>query len=293
MFVIPPIERGILRAVPLTTSHKRWLLVGGIVLATLAGIVFGLQRMLLFPSSMARASADAGEGVVGRQQLWLQIRGGRVEAWFLPGDGVDADHPGPVVVFAHGNAETIDQWPPTLRHYQERGISVLLPEYRGYGRSKGSPSESAIVDDVLAFYDLIVERPDVDAQRVILHGRSLGGGVVGSVLGKRPAAAVILQSTFTSVADLANEKWWVPRFVILDPFDTRTALGKYEGPVLVVHGRDDELIPPAHAEALAEAAPNGSLVMFDGGHNNTPPSVDELWAVVDPFLAEAGVLALK
>lgn len=273
----------------MTTRQRRLLLAGGIGLATVVAVLLGLQRWLLFPSRVATPTASAGEDIAGLQRIWLQVERGRVEAWFIPGDGVDAEKPGPLVVFAHGNGELIDQWPPVLAHYRQRGVSVLLAEYRGYGRSGGSPSEDAIVRDFVAFHDLVVARPEVDADRVVLHGRSLGGGVVGGLLKERGAAAVILQSTFTSVADLANEKWFVPRFIILDPFDTVAALEGFGGPTLIVHGRDDRLIPVEHANTLQQAASDSRLVLFDGGHNNTPPTWPELWTEVDAFLDEAGI----
>lgn len=275
---------------PLSTKQRRRLLVAGFGLATLFGVLFWLQRAILFPASVARVDAGAGEGIEGLQKIWLQIERGQVEAWFLPGKGVSAEAPGPLVIFAHGNGEAIDHWPAVLRHYRDQGISVALPEYRGYGRSAGSPSQSAITDDFVAVYDLLVSRPEVDRDRVIFHGRSLGGGVVGSVLEKRPAAALILQSTFTSVADLAWERWFVPSFLILDTFDTREVLETFDGPVLVVHGKSDTLIPVEHAQRLHETAKDATLVLFEGGHNDTPPSWAELWPEIDGFLSAAGLM---
>ncbi len=277
---------------PLSSKAKRRLIIAAVGVATLLAVIFTLQRMLLFPARMVRAHEAAGDSIQGRQQLWLQLDRGRVEAWLLPGDGVDAEHPGPLVIFAHGNGESIDQWPAVLRRYRERGISVLLPEYRGYGRSGGSPSEDAIVSDFIAFYDLVVARPEIDGARVVVHGRSLGGGVVGGVVKQRPVAAMIMQSTFTSVADLAWQKWFVPRFLILDPFDNLEAMRGFDGPSLVVHGRSDQLIPVSHAEALHEAGSNARLVLFEGGHNNTPPSWPALWTEIDVLLDDAGVLPL-
>src|SRR5690606_34255575 len=103
---------------------------------------------------------------------------GRVEAWLLPGDGVSAERPGPAVVFAHGNAELIDHWPGALARYRRLGVSVVLPEYRGYGRSAGRPSESAIRDDLRALHARLSSHPMVDVTRLVYHGRSLGGGAV-------------------------------------------------------------------------------------------------------------------
>lgn len=268
--------------------RKRRLVVVALSLVTLVGVLVGLQRKLLFPTWAMRAE-EAPE-VPGREQLWLSIGDGRVEAWFLPGQGVSAKRPGPLVIFAHGNGELIDYWAQVLDHYRDRGVSVLLAEYRGYGRSGGSPSQQGIVRDYAAFYDQVVSRPEVDASRVILHGRSLGGGVVCALSTQRPAAAIILQSTFTSVSDLASEKYFVPRFLIRDPFDNESALRAFKGPVLIVHGEDDELIPTIHATKLHAAKPDSKLLLMPGGHNDTPRSWESLWKQVDRFLVEASVL---
>ena len=100
-----------------------------------------LQRSLLFPRSMAVATNEAVlADAPGAERWWHTMEDGEVEAWFLPGVGVDPDHPGPAVVCAHGNGEVIDQWVLPLRRYREWGLSVLLLEYRGYGRSAGTPS---------------------------------------------------------------------------------------------------------------------------------------------------------
>jgi pimeloyl-ACP methyl ester carboxylesterase len=102
-----------------------------------------LQRKLLFPSHLVPRPRHAAHAEVGGEQYWFD----GVEAWLLPGRGVTAATPGPLLVFAHGNGELIDQWPPMLAPYRQRGLSVLLPEYRGYGRSAGQPSEPALVGD--------------------------------------------------------------------------------------------------------------------------------------------------
>ena len=92
-------------------------------------------------------------------------------------------------------------------------VRVLLPEYRGYGRSAGSPSQRAITEDLIAFYDLLARRPEVDAQRVVFHGRSLGGGAVCDLARHRKPAAVILMSTFTSMKRMAP-RYLVPGFMV-------------------------------------------------------------------------------
>ena len=173
-----------------------------------------------------------------------------------------------------------------LAHYRKRGVSVLLPEYRGYGRSAGSASQAGITADFIRFHDLLAARKEVDASRIIFHGRSLGGAVVCALAERRKPAAIILQSTFTRFTDMTS-KYFVPSFLVLDPFDSLSVISEFDGPVLVVHGRHDSLIPHSHGQALAAAAARGRLVSYDSDHNNCPPDWNDFWAQVDVFLDEA------
>jgi len=249
-----------------------------------------LSRMMLFPRFACLPVRNPGAGVEGLERLWIDTEAGSVEAWYLPAPGASADSPAPAVIFAHGNAELIEYWPEMLEPYRRMGVSLLLPEYRGYGRSAGTPTERGIVDDFRRFREMLVDRPEVDAERLVYHGRSLGGGAVAQLAAQHPPAALVLQSTFTSVADVAR-RWLVPRALLPDPFDTLLVVSSLDVPVLVVHGRRDTLIPPAHAERLVKAAKNARLVLYDADHNDCPPEWGPFWDEVRSFLKEAGLLA--
>lgn len=262
-----------------------------IVIGAWVTAVLGLQRLMLFPRYAASADPRAAEGVDGLERLSLDTDEGAVEAFLLPGDGRSASSPGPAVIFAHGNAELIEHWIEPMARYQRLGVTVLLPELRGYGRSAGSPSEAKITEDFIRFHDRLRDRPEVDPTRVVFHGRSLGGGVVGALLRHRRPAALVLQSTFRSVAVMARGHL-VPRFLVLDPFDTERALEAHRSvPVLVAHGRRDSIIPFAHAERLAAIPERGRLVAYDDAdHNDCPPSWGQFMTEVERFLEEARVL---
>jgi hypothetical protein len=246
----------------------------GVVVVLYVVLLLAFQRHLLFPRGMIREPTETE--VPGREVLWLSQD---VEAWFLPGEGVTADNPGPLVIFAHGNGELIDFLPQHLRPYRVRGLSVLLVEYRGYGRSAGDPSEEAIVADHVEAYDLVTKRPEVDATRILFHGRSLGGGVVCGLSRERPPTAMILQSTFTSVPDVAP--WWAAGILVQDPFDNIACVERFEGPILVLHGTADTLIPVENAHTLVEHAADATLVLDDAGHNDMPPH----WEDIQSFVA--------
>jgi hypothetical protein len=243
------------------------------------------QRWFLFPRHVRTAAAFPSIG--GGVRLAREIDGGEVEALFVPG----RRSPAPLLVFAHGNAELIDDWPSTLEPYRAMGFALLLPEYRGYGRSAGEPSERAIGADFDWFLDRALARDDVDPARVVHHGRSLGGGVVCGLATRRAPRAMVMSSTFASVADLFAA-YFVPRFLVLDPFDNERALAGLDVPVLIAHGRRDGLVPYAHAERLARAARRPTLVSYDADHNDCPPDEEEFFERVRAFLGEAGVLDL-
>jgi fermentation-respiration switch protein FrsA (DUF1100 family) len=244
-----------------------------------------LSRQILFPRHLVGDRPAVDVAGLGGEVLW---RAG-TEAWFLPGRGVSASRPGPVVVFLHGNGERIEDWPGSLAPYRELGVSVLLPEYRGYGRSAGVPTEAGIVDDVVAFVDVVAARADVDPSRVVLHGRSIGGGVACDVARLRRPAALVLSSTFTSIADMAA-RMWIPRRLVPRSFDNIACVRELDAPVLIVHGDRDGLIPVSHAHALVAAAKDGELVLYAADHNDCPPSRSTFWPDVERFMVRARVL---
>ncbi len=258
-----------------------------VIVAAVIGVTW-IQRLVLFPRSFPRED-PAARATPGLEEVWVESDQGPVEAWLLPGDGVDAARPGPAVIFAHGNGELIDHWPAMLARYRALGVSVFLPEYRGYGRSAGDPTERRIRADLEAFHARLVADPRVDAGRLVYHGRSLGGGAVTTLVDRHPPRALILESTFTSVPDVAAEQW-IPRVLIADKFPCLSVVERYRGPLLVMHGVRDEVIPTAHGRRLAAAHPGAELVLYDSGHNDLPPPGSDYWERIERHLRRAGVL---
>lgn len=246
-----------------------------------------LQRWVLYPRYMLDVVPLAGEDVPGLERWNIDSDEGLVEAWFLPGDGASANRPAPAVIFGHGNGELIDHWPHALAGYRRLGLSVLLPEYRGYGRSAGSPAQVKIATDFVRFHERLVERPEVDDKRLLYHGRSLGGGAVCALAKRRPPHALLLMSTFTGIRPLAR-RFLLPGSWVADPFDNLAVVSAFDGPLLVLHGEADRLIPIEHGEALAQAATQGQLQRYPGEPHNFWPS--SFFEDVRPFLAENDLL---
>jgi len=142
-----------------------------------ASAAFLAQRWLIYPRWLREPRPAAGEGVEGLER-WSRAlpEGGAVEAWFLPGRGASAERPGPLVVVAHGNAELVEDWPRMLAPYCELGVSVLLPEYRGYGRSAGYPTQA-----LLDLFTIQAEMGKIDGLTITLLGDLKHGRTVHSL----------------------------------------------------------------------------------------------------------------
>lgn len=262
----------------------------GVGLALYAGycaLLFLIQRQVVFPRHLI-ATPLGGSPPVGVERVALPLAAGEVEAWYIV--AAPNARPGPAIVFGHGNGELIDDWAGPWQPLARRGIGVLLVEYPGYGRSRGRPSQASVTRAFVAAHDWLASRPEVDRTRIVGVGRSLGGGAVCQLAQRRPLAALVLMSTFTSARALAG-RFLAPGFLVRDPFDNLAVVRRFDGPVLVVHGRHDDIIPPAHGERLAAAAAQGRRITYACRHNDCPPDWDRFVQELHTFLRAAGMMS--
>ena len=255
----------------------------GVLLLVIGGywlFLFLSQRRIMFP---APSTAGAPPRPSDAHQVWLPLDGGRTEAWYFP-PLVPTVKPAPLLLFGHGNAELIDYWPDSFQEPRRWGMAVLLVEYPGYGRSQGRPAESTVRSTFLAAYDWATAHEEVDPERIVGYGRSLGGAAIGLLTRERPLAAIILESAFTSTRPFAA-RFGAPGFLVRDPFDTAEAVKTFRGPLLVLHGEFDDIIPTKHGRELA-AAGNGELHLLPCGHNDCPRS----WGLILDFLLTHGIV---
>ncbi|MHC5068174.1 MAG: alpha/beta hydrolase, partial [Planctomycetota bacterium] len=176
----------------------------------------------------------------------------------------DALHP--ILLYSHGNAEDLAQVWPHLEPYRRLGWGVLLYDYPGYGVSSGEVSVSGARQAALTAYDWLMTQDGIMADRILAMGRSVGGALAIHQAIERPVAGLILDSAFS-----ASQRVVLPCHLLPgEPFNNAAALRSYPGPTLIMHGRRDRLITPAHAERLqAAAAGEVTLHWFDDlGHND-------------------------
>jgi hypothetical protein len=174
------------------------------------------------------------------------------------------------LVFFHGNAGNIGGRLGKIGLFHRIGVNILIIDYRGYGKSKGYPTEKGIYRDALAAYDYLRRRDDLKGQKIIGYGASLGGAVAVDLAGQRPLDCLIVDSTFSSAVDMAKHIYpFVPSFLIRIRFDSIAKIKGISAPKLFIHSRDDTTVPIALGRKLYEAASGPKeFLEIRGDHND-------------------------
>lgn len=240
---------------------------------------------MIFPRELA-GSPLPDAGIPRSVERWWTTGedGSKTEAWFFP-PPLDAASPAPCAVIFHGNGEIIDHIQDYAEWYHRRGYAVLLPEYRGYGRSSGTPSQKAITEDMLSFHARLIAREDIDSAKLVFHGRSLGSAVAAQLAERKHPAALVLEAPFLSINAMAA-RYMVPGFLVKHPFRTDKVLPTLGKPVLILHSTDDEIVPYSHGKRLHALTPGSTLIDLTGSHNSALASLPQYWSSVDAFLLE-------
>lgn len=233
----------------------------------LAGWVYLNQDSMVYQPHPTLEASPASMGL-DFEDVRLTTRDGvSIHGWFVPSAAALRR----VLLFCHGNAGNISHRLDSLKIFHDLGLSVLLFDYRGFGLSQGRPSEAGTYLDAEAAWEHLVAARGFLPEEIIVFGRSLGGAVASRVAAEKPVAALILESTFTSLPDLGASVYpYLPvRLIAKYRYDSLAHLQKVRCPVLVVHSPEDELIPFAHGRALFEAAAGPkSFLEITGRHNH-------------------------
>jgi pimeloyl-ACP methyl ester carboxylesterase len=219
-----------------------------IVIGVPAAAYFAQDSLMFYPQPVIGAGPAAQTQRPVETLSFETDDGVRVRGWLVK-SGARA----PLIVYYGGNAEEVSWqaadpvWPG--------GWSLALVNYRGYGASEGAPSERALFADALLVFDALVRRPDVDAARIVLVGRSLGSGVATYVAAERKVAGAILISPYDSMTEVARHHYpWLPVGLLLKhPFDSLARAPRIGAPLLAIAAANDTIIPPEHSRRLYEA----------------------------------------
>lgn len=189
------------------------------------------------------------QGDLGARDVWLRTRDGlRLHGWW-----VQAPDSRVVTLYLHGNADNVSCRPGHLLAMAGAGSSVLIVDYRGFGRSEGRPTERGLYRDADAAYEYLI-RQGYPPEQIVLHGESLGSAVAVDLAARRLCAGLILECPITSVSDMAAKVVPVVGPLFVRGFNARRKIANVNVPVLIIHGDDDRLVPYAMGRALFEAA---------------------------------------
>jgi uncharacterized protein len=221
-----------------------------------------LERRMVYAPSRTLSTTPAALGL-RHDELSLETRDGvRLHAWHIR-----VAEPRGLVLYLHGNGGNIADRLPLAAAFAGERLDTLLFDYRGYGKSEGVPWEDGLYRDAEAAFSWAVRR----SLPMALYGESLGGAVAVELALRRSASAVILQSTFTSLADMADRVLpVVGRWLPSQRFDSQQKLPLVRQPVLIIHGTADRLVPPSMAARLYQLVPTQReyLPLTGVGHND-------------------------
>ena len=238
---------------------------GAAIYALLGLAIFVFQPRLVYFPMKALAATPAAIGLA-YEDLFLDTGNGtRVHGWYLPGRE-DAR----TLLFLHGNAGNISHRLESLRVFNELGLNVLIIDYSGFGQSGGTPGERQTYADARLAWQYLTGTRAVAPERIVIFGRSLGGGVATWLATQERPGGLILESTFTSVPALASKYYpmFPMRWLARIRYDNASRLPTVRSPVLIVHSRDDELVPIAHGRELFRLAREPkSFLEMRGDHN--------------------------
>lgn len=209
--------------------------------------------------------------------------GTKLHGWY-----VAHDQPKGHALLLHGNAGNVTLLAQTLRTLSRRhNLAVLALDYRGFGKSEGTPTEVGLYQDARAARAWLAETTHIAETDVILMGVSVGGAVAVELASRDGARGLILASTFTSLPAAAQHHTpWLPMNLLLSTrMDSRSKIADYHGPLLIVHGDADEVVPYAHGQALYDAAHEPKKLVTAKGAKHNDPLPEEYRLALDDLIA--------
>ena len=223
------------------------------------------SSLIFFPVKNITTTPDK-RGLQYESVFFKASDGIKINAWWVPKNNARG-----TVLFSHGNADNISQNIESIKIFNSLGLNVFIYDYRGYGKSQGEPSEKGTEKDAEAAWDYLTKIKKISGDDIIIFGRSLGGAVSAKLAEKHTPELLILESTFTSAKEVAEfHLSCMPAGIVFgDTFNTLARIKKIRCPVLIIHSRDDRVIPFEHGRLLYESANSPKFFLeIQGGHNS-------------------------
>ncbi len=246
----------------------KFILVVAASYSLLVVVVYFMQGRMLYLADVPGRTLSMTPTDVGMDFQDVSISttdGVMLHGWFIAGRSSR------VLLFFHGNAGNISHRLDSIAQFQELGLSVLIIDYRGYGQSTGRTTERGIYRDADAAWHYLIDDRGIVANDIVIFGRSLGASVASHLASEYQPLALIVESSFTSIPDIAQDIYpWLPvRWLSRLSHATRDYVRDVRCPILIIHSRDDEIIPFHHGEAIfASANEPRTLLTIRGTHND-------------------------
>ena len=245
------------------------------------------KRFVFFPTAEI-TQTPAAMGLAYEEVFFITTNGLRLHGWFVPGSG------DMTWVWFHGNGGNVGHRVEELALFHHKlGVNQFIFDYRGYGRSEGTPSEKGTYQDARASLAYLNSRPDVDAGKIVYFGRSLGAAVAVELAASHPPLGVVLVAAFSSMEDMAQLTFpYLPvRFLVKGHYDSLSRIQQVHSPLLVMHGDLDDTVPISQGEKLFNAAnsPKRFHLLTGAGHNDTYIAGQGYWEALDQFLSTLSV----
>jgi uncharacterized protein len=237
-------------------------------------LYFQQQRLMFFPDRQLQRTPSRYE--LNYQDVWIPVsqpgKSERLHGWWIPAKQPDA----PVMLYFHHNAVNIGANVSQARQFHQLGYSIFLFDYRGFGQSEGAfPTEAQVYEDAQAAWDYLTQERRILPSQIVIYGHSIGGAIAIDLAAKQPeAAALIVQSSFTSMRDMTKRLglyWLLPVELLLrQRFESLEKMKSVRMPVLIITGTDDFQIPVVMGDRLYATAPEFKqlIVIQGGGHDN-------------------------
>lgn len=260
-FTVPVFQKGIL-----------------VSLGILATIYIGLCLLLRFwqtrliffpPATIAMTPADVN---LHYEEVWLPVSTGKLHAWWIESSKPEA----PVLLYFHGNGSNIGDLVNRASRFHDLGLSVLLFDYRGYGKSSGPfPNEMLVYEDAESALNYLTRSRKIAPQDIFLYGHSLGGAIAIELASKHPnLAGVIVEGASTSIRAVAEEvslyRLFPIDWILTEKFDSISKVRSLKMPILFIHGTIDDIVPAKMSQELYNASPEPKklLLILEAGHND-------------------------
>jgi uncharacterized protein len=269
-----------------------------VYLALCAGLYWRQTRMIFFPSPLVtNTPAELG---LSYEELWLPVAAAGFQpllhGWWIPNPAESG-----VLLYLHGNAINIGANLSQAARLHQMGFSVLLMDYRGYGRSEGQfPHEQQVYQDAAAMWQYLVQERQIAPDRIIVYGHSLGGAIAIDLATRCPVAGLIIDGSFTSIRQMVNLsptlRFFPARWLLTQQFNSIDKIRRLQIPILLIHGTADTRVPAWMSQALYEAAgqPKQLYLVPEAGHNNVAEVAGiDYFYVIQRFTQQTLPLALK